>query len=106
MGASRTAASKSCCSTDFAGRRDRSRRRPRRLPDGRDPDSVRRSAAIPVVVLVIFLFLIGEMLWVPTSQSVVAGLAPADVRGAYMGAFGSGAGVGFAFASDLRSLHA
>jgi predicted MFS family arabinose efflux permease len=56
------------------------------------------SAAIPVVVLVIFLFVIGEMLWVPTSQSVVAGLAPADVRGAYMGAFGSGAATGFALA--------
>jgi predicted MFS family arabinose efflux permease len=56
------------------------------------------SAAPPAVVLVIFLFVIGEMLWVPTSQSVVAGLAPADVRGAYMGAFGSGSATGFALA--------
>ena len=56
------------------------------------------SAAVPVVLLVIFLFVIGEMLWVPTSQSVVAGLAPADLRGAYMGAFGSGAATGFALA--------
>lgn len=56
------------------------------------------SSAIPVVVFVIFLFVIGEMLWVPTSQSVVAGLAPEDVRGAYMGAFGSGAATGFALA--------
>ena len=36
------------------------------------------------------------MLWVPTSQSVVAGLAAADLRGAYMGAFGSGGKTGFA----------
>ncbi len=43
--------------------------------------------AIPVVLLVLFLFVIGEMLWVPTSQSVVAAFAPADLRGAYMGAF-------------------
>jgi predicted MFS family arabinose efflux permease len=56
------------------------------------------SAAIPVVAFVIFLFVLGEMLWVPTSQSVVAGLAPADLRGAYMGAFGSGAATGFALA--------
>jgi MFS family permease len=35
---------------------------------------------------------------VPTSQSIVAGLAPADLRGAYMGAFGSTAAVGFALA--------
>ena len=45
---------------------------------------------------VIFVFVIGEMLWVPTSQTVVAWLAPEDVRGAYMGAFGSTAAVGFA----------
>ena len=56
------------------------------------------SSAIPVVLFVIFLFVLGEMLWVPTSQSVVAGLAPADVRGAYMGAFGGGAAAGFALA--------
>jgi predicted MFS family arabinose efflux permease len=46
------------------------------------------TAAIPMVVLVIVLFVFGEMLWIPASQSVVARLAPADVRGAYMGAFG------------------
>jgi len=56
------------------------------------------SAALPVVLLTLFLFVIGEMLWVPTSQSVVAGLAPADLRGAYMGAFGAMAAVGFALA--------
>jgi predicted MFS family arabinose efflux permease len=54
------------------------------------------SAAVPVVVLVIVLFVLGEMLWVPTSQAIVAGLAPADLRGAYMGAFGSMAAAGFA----------
>jgi len=50
---------------------------------------LRVSAAIPFVALVIFLFVIGEMLWIPTSQSVVAAFAPIDLRGAYMGAFGS-----------------
>jgi len=54
--------------------------------------------ALPVVMLILFLFVIGEMLWVPTSQSVVAGLAPLDLRGAYMGAFGATAAVGFALA--------
>lgn len=56
------------------------------------------SAAIPVVMLVITIFVIGEMLWVPTSQSIVAALAPADVRGAYMGAFGGTGAAGFALA--------
>ena len=56
------------------------------------------NAALPVVLLILFLFVIGEMLWVPTSQTVVAGLAPADLRGAYMGAFGATAAIGFALA--------
>jgi MFS family permease len=56
------------------------------------------SDALPVVMLILFLFVVGEMLWVPTSQSVVAGLAPSDIRGAYMGAFGAMAAVGFALA--------
>ena len=54
--------------------------------------------ALPVVLLILFLFVIGEMLWVPTSQTAVAGLAPADLRGAYMGAFGSMGAIGFALA--------
>jgi predicted MFS family arabinose efflux permease len=56
------------------------------------------SAAIPIIVGVLVLFVIGEMLWVPTSQSIVAGLAPDDLRGAYMGAFGSMGAAGFALA--------
>lgn len=54
------------------------------------------NASIPMFTFVIVVFVIGEMLWVPTSQAIVARLAPADVRGAYMGAFGSTAAVGFA----------
>jgi hypothetical protein len=50
------------------------------------------------VALMILVFVVGEMLWVPTSQTIVAGLAPEDVRGAYMGAFGSMTAVGFALA--------
>ena len=56
------------------------------------------NAALPVVALVLLIFVIGEMLWVPTSQSVIAALAPEDLRGAYMGAFSSTAAVGFALA--------
>ena len=56
------------------------------------------SSAIPVVVFVIAVFVLGEMLWVPTSQSVIAALAPEDVRGAYMGAFGATGAFGFALA--------
>ncbi|MDX6452310.1 MAG: hypothetical protein QOH16_2359 [Gaiellaceae bacterium] len=55
----------------------------------------------PVIAFVILLFVLGEMLWVPTSQAVVAGLAPADIRGAYMGAFGSTWSVGWALTPFL-----
>src|SRR5215216_1311534 len=54
------------------------------------------NSSIPVVAVLILVFVLGEMLWVPTSQAIVAGLAPADLRGAYMGAFGSTSSVGFA----------
>jgi MFS family permease len=57
--------------------------------------------SVPVVLLLLFLFVVGEMLWVPTSQSIVAGLAPPDIRGAYMGAFGAMGAIGFALAPLL-----
>ena len=62
------------------------------------------SSSLVVVGLVIFLFVFGEMLWVPSSQSVVSRLAPVDVRGAYMGAFGMTGSVGWALAPFL-GLH-
>jgi predicted MFS family arabinose efflux permease len=49
-----------------------------------------------VIAIVIVIFVVGEMLWVPTSQAVVAALAPADIRGAYMGAFSGTWSVGWA----------
>jgi MFS family permease len=54
--------------------------------------------ALWAIVFVVVVFVIGEMLWVPTSQAVVANLAPPDIRGAYMGAFGSAPAIGFALA--------
>jgi predicted MFS family arabinose efflux permease len=53
-------------------------------------------ASIPVMAVVILIFVVGEMLWVPTSQAIVARLAPANLRGAYMGAFASTGAAGFA----------
>jgi dipeptide/tripeptide permease len=44
---------------------------------------------VAVVAVLMTIFVIGEMLWVPTSQAVAARLAPADLRGAYMGVYGS-----------------
>jgi predicted MFS family arabinose efflux permease len=59
------------------------------------------SAAVPVVLFVVAVFVLGEMLWVPTSQAAVAAFAPADIRGAYMGFFGSSWSIAFALAPFL-----
>jgi predicted MFS family arabinose efflux permease len=59
------------------------------------------NGSVPVIALVIVLFVTGEMLWVPTSQAVVAALAPSDIRGAYMGAFGGTWSVGWALTPFL-----
>jgi MFS family permease len=56
------------------------------------------SHSLAAIIFVVVVFVFGEMLWVPTSQAVVADLAPSDIRGAYMGAFGSAPAIGFALA--------
>jgi predicted MFS family arabinose efflux permease len=58
-------------------------------------------ASVGVIAFVVVVFVIGEMLWVPTSQAVVAALAPADIRGAYMGAYGGTWSVAFALTPFL-----
>jgi predicted MFS family arabinose efflux permease len=59
------------------------------------------SSAIPIVALVIFIFVVGEMLWIPTSQAAVAAFAPADIRGAYMGFWGTSWAVAWALGPFL-----
>ncbi|HEY3183324.1 MAG TPA: MFS transporter [Gaiellaceae bacterium] len=59
------------------------------------------SHAIPVVLVVVTVFVFGEMLWIPTSQTAVAAFAPADIRGAYMGFFGSSWAVAWALGPFL-----
>jgi predicted MFS family arabinose efflux permease len=59
------------------------------------------ASGVLIVLAVVVLFVVGEMLWVPTSQAVVAGLAPADIRGAYMGVFGSTWSAGWALTPFL-----
>jgi MFS family permease len=59
--------------------------------------------SLAALVLVLLIFVLGEMLWVPVSQTIAAAMAPPDLRGAYMGAFGSSSAVGFAL-GPLASL--
>jgi MFS family permease len=47
------------------------------------------SSAVPVLVAVIVVFVVGDMLWGPTTQTLAARLSPEPVRGAYLGALGA-----------------
>ena len=44
------------------------------------------STSVAVIAAVIAAFILGEMLWMPTSQAVAAELAPVQTRGTYFGA--------------------
>jgi len=48
------------------------------------------------IAAVIVVFVVGEMLWAPTATAAAASMAPAHLRGAYMGAFGGTTSAGFA----------
>jgi hypothetical protein len=56
------------------------------------------AASVPVIAGVIAVFVIGEMLWIPTSQAVAARLAPAPVRGTYFGVLSATTGPAWTFA--------
>jgi MFS family permease len=57
-----------------------------------------------VLVLIMLVFVAGEMLWAPTAETLVARLAPSDGRGAYMSTLGIAGGVGAALTPAL-GLH-
>ena len=57
--------------------------------------------AVPVVIAIVIVFVLGEMLWVPTLQAIAVDHAPAAQRGAYMGAFNATGGAAFALAPLL-----
>jgi predicted MFS family arabinose efflux permease len=59
---------------------------------------------LPALIFVICVFVVGEMLWVPTSQGIVAAMAPPHLRGAYMGAVAGTSSVAFAL-GPLIALH-
>jgi MFS family permease len=62
------------------------------------------TGALAVVAVVIVVFVVGEMLWIPTSQAVVARIAPPESRGAYIGAFGGTWAIGWALTPTVGLL--
>jgi predicted MFS family arabinose efflux permease len=56
------------------------------------------SAALPVVLAVLMLVVLGEMLWAPASEALVAELAPAGMRGVYLGTVNAASWLGLSLA--------
>jgi hypothetical protein len=52
------------------------------------------TAAVPVVLLVIGVFVVGEMLWAPASEPLLVNMAPPGLRGAYLGTATAGSWAG------------
>ena len=52
------------------------------------------TATVPVVLLVIGAFVVGEMLWAPASEAIVARMAPPGLLGAYLGTATAGTWIG------------
>jgi predicted MFS family arabinose efflux permease len=52
--------------------------------------------SIATIAAITLVFVVGEMLWQPTTQAAAVSLAPDDLRGAYMGAFAGTTSIGFA----------
>jgi predicted MFS family arabinose efflux permease len=59
------------------------------------------SAAIPVVVAVLLSVVVGEMLWAPASEAMIADLAPPDLRGVYLGTANAASWIGMALAPAI-----
>jgi MFS family permease len=59
---------------------------------------------VPLLVLTVILFTLGEMISMPISAAYVANLAPAHQRGLYMGAYGMVWAVAFVFGPSLGML--
>ena len=66
------------------------------------------TAAPPALLLMLVVFVFGEMLWSPTADALVARTAPAGARGAYIGTLGvaTWSGGALAPALGLRVRHA
>jgi predicted MFS family arabinose efflux permease len=59
------------------------------------------SNSLGVIVAVILVFVVGEMVWLPTSQAVAAELAPEPSRGSYFGALAATTGPAWTLAPFL-----
>jgi predicted MFS family arabinose efflux permease len=59
------------------------------------------SAALAVVVAVLLVVVLGEMLWAPASEALIANMAPPGLRGVYLGTVNAASWTGMALAPAL-----
>jgi predicted MFS family arabinose efflux permease len=59
------------------------------------------SAAIPVVVVVLLVVVLGEMLWAPASEAQIADVAPPGLRGMYLGTANAASWLGMSLAPAI-----
>ena len=59
------------------------------------------SAVLPVVVVVLLVVVLGEMLWAPASEALIANLAPPGLRGVYLGTANAASWLGLSLAPGL-----
>jgi MFS family permease len=56
------------------------------------------TGALPVILAIVLVFVLGEMLWAPGSEAIVTRLAPPGSRGVYLGTMGAATWAGAAVA--------
>ena len=59
------------------------------------------SAALAVVVAVLLVVVLGEMLWAPASEALIASMAPPGLRGLYLGTANAASWTGLALAPAI-----
>jgi predicted MFS family arabinose efflux permease len=59
------------------------------------------SAVLPVVIVVLLVVVLGEMLWAPASEALIANLAPPGLRGVYLGTANAASWLGLSLAPAL-----
>jgi predicted MFS family arabinose efflux permease len=59
------------------------------------------SAALPVVVAVLLVVVLGEMLWAPASEAMIASMAPPGLRGVYLGTANAASWLGMSLAPAI-----
>jgi predicted MFS family arabinose efflux permease len=59
------------------------------------------SAVLPVVLVVLLVVVLGEMLWAPASEALIANMAPPGLRGVYLGTANAASWLGLSLAPAL-----